>query len=77
MIVISQNGQKCLLGRKRAWPKRMFSCLAGFMEPGESIEDAVKRETFEESGKSLYLLFYTLCLAPGLFFQFYDFDQRG
>ncbi|XP_066931605.1 NAD-capped RNA hydrolase NUDT12-like isoform X1 [Clytia hemisphaerica] len=50
MIVISQNGRKCLLGRKRGWPKRMFSCLAGFMEPGESVEDAVKRETLEESG---------------------------
>ena len=41
---------KALLGRSYAWPKGMFSCLAGFMEPGESIESAVSRETFEETG---------------------------
>ena len=32
------------------FPKGMFSCLAGFMEPGETVEESVRRETFEESG---------------------------
>ena len=41
---------KALLGRSPNWPKGMFSCLAGFMEPGESIEAAVARETYEEAG---------------------------
>ena len=41
---------RALLARSPAWPKGMFSCLAGFMEPGESIEAAVSRETFEETG---------------------------
>ena len=39
-----------LLGRQAAWPKGMFSTLAGFVEPGESLEEAVAREVFEEAG---------------------------
>ncbi|KAJ9110269.1 hypothetical protein QFC19_001672 [Naganishia cerealis] len=39
-----------LLGRQKAWPKGMYSCLAGFCEPSESIEDAVRREVMEEAG---------------------------
>ena len=39
-----------LLGRKKAFPPTMYSCLAGFMEPGETIEEAVRREVMEESG---------------------------
>ncbi|XP_071845851.1 NAD-capped RNA hydrolase NUDT12-like isoform X1 [Apostichopus japonicus] len=50
MLVIHPDGDKCLLGRKKMFPKGMYSCLAGFMEPGESIEDAVRREVKEESG---------------------------
>ncbi|XP_072031542.1 NAD-capped RNA hydrolase NUDT12-like [Amphiura filiformis] len=50
MIVISPDGTKCLLGRKKQFPRGMYSCLAGFMEPGETIEDAVRREVHEESG---------------------------
>jgi NAD+ diphosphatase len=46
MLVCKEN--KTLLGRSSAWPKGMYSCLAGFMEPGESIEGAVARETYEE-----------------------------
>ncbi len=41
---------KCLLGRQKIFPPRMYSALAGFLEPGETIEDAVKREINEESG---------------------------
>jgi NAD+ diphosphatase len=47
-MVTHQN--RCLLGRSPHFPPGMYSCLAGFIEPGETIEDAVRRETFEESG---------------------------
>ena len=50
IIVLISNGAKCLLGRQASWPKGRYSCLAGFVEPGESLEDAVKREVWEESG---------------------------
>lgn len=50
VIMMVYHKDKALLGRSYAWPKGMFSCLAGFMEPGESIEAAVARETFEETG---------------------------
>jgi len=43
-------GGACLLGRQAVWPKGMFSTLAGFVEPGESLEQAVAREVLEESG---------------------------
>ena len=42
--------ERCLLGRNGAWPPRRFSTLAGFCEPGESLEDAVRREVAEETG---------------------------
>ena len=41
--------ERCLLGRSPAWPEGVFSTLAGFVEPGESLEQAVAREVFEES----------------------------
>src|SRR4051794_19164760 len=50
IIVVVTAGDHCLLGRQAAWPPRMFSALAGFVEPGESLEDAVAREVMEESG---------------------------
>ncbi|KAG7481457.1 hypothetical protein MATL_G00066930 [Megalops atlanticus] len=50
MLVIHPDGNQCLLGRKKTFPAGMFSCLAGFIEPGEVIEDAVRREVEEESG---------------------------
>lgn len=50
MLVVSEDGKSALLGRKKGFPGKMYSCLAGFMEPGETIEDAVRRETKEESG---------------------------
>jgi NAD+ diphosphatase len=40
---------RCLLGRQAVWPKSMYSALAGFVEPGESIEEACARELFEEA----------------------------
>lgn len=42
--------EACLLGRKAEWPAGRFSTLAGFCEPGESLEDAVRREVAEEAG---------------------------
>jgi len=50
IIVLVSHGDLCLLGRQRVWPKGMYSTLAGFVEPGESLEEAVAREVFEESG---------------------------
>jgi NAD+ diphosphatase len=50
IIVIVEDGDRCLLGRQRGWPEGRYSTLAGFIEPGESLEDAVRREVREESG---------------------------
>jgi NAD+ diphosphatase len=50
VIMLVHDGDRCLLGRQRIWPKGMHSTLAGFVEPGESLEEAVAREIFEESG---------------------------
>ncbi len=49
-IMMVTHGDTCLLGRSPHFPAGMYSCLAGFIEAGETIEDAVRRETFEESG---------------------------
>ena len=43
-------GERCVLGRSYRFASKMWSCLAGFIEPGEDIEDAVRRETREEVG---------------------------
>ncbi|KFH68025.1 hypothetical protein MVEG_06755 [Podila verticillata NRRL 6337] len=48
--VISRDGERVLLGRQAVWPKGTYSCLAGFVEPGESVEEAARREVKEESG---------------------------
>ena len=50
IIVIVEHEGACLLGRQASWPKGRYSTLAGFVEPGESLEDAVRREVAEESG---------------------------
>jgi len=49
-IWLTLSGDKCLLGRSGRFAETMYSCLAGFIEPGETIENAVRRENFEESG---------------------------
>lgn len=49
-IMLPVKGDACLLGRQRVWPRGMHSALAGFIEPGEAIEEAVARETLEEAG---------------------------
>jgi NAD+ diphosphatase len=50
VIMLVTDGDRCLLGRQPVWPPRRYSCLAGFVEPGESLEDAVVREVCEEAG---------------------------
>lgn len=50
VIVLVQDGDQCLIGRQRGWPKGLYSTLAGFVEAGESLEMAVEREIEEESG---------------------------
>jgi len=50
VIMLTISGDRCLLGRSPHFPPGMFSALAGFVEAGESLEMAVRRETFEESG---------------------------
>ena len=52
VIMLVVDGERCLLGRSPRFMPTMWSCLAGFIEPGESIEDAVHRETREEAGIS-------------------------
>lgn len=49
IIVLVTHGDACLLGRNARWPERRFSTLAGYVEPGESLEDAVVREVYEEA----------------------------
>ena len=49
VIMLITHGNKVLLGRSPSWPEKMYSLLAGFMEPGETVEAAVRREVFEES----------------------------
>jgi len=50
VIMLAVAGERCLLGRQGRFATGQWSCLAGFMEPGETIEEAVRRETFEEAG---------------------------
>jgi NAD+ diphosphatase len=49
-IMLAVRGDKCLMGRQAAWRPGFWSCLAGFVEPGETIEQAAARELFEEAG---------------------------
>lgn len=50
VIVLVSDGDRALLGRQKIWQPGMHSVLAGFVEPGESLEDAVRREIAEEAG---------------------------
>lgn len=49
-IMLAIDGERCVLGRSHRFQPGMWSCLAGYVEPGEAIEDAVRRETREEAG---------------------------
>jgi NAD+ diphosphatase len=50
VIMLITHGNSVLMGRSPGWPEGMYSLLAGFVEPGETIEAAVRREVFEEAG---------------------------
>jgi NAD+ diphosphatase len=50
IIVLVSEGERALLGRQASWPIGRYSTIAGFVEPGESLEDAVAREVLEETG---------------------------
>jgi NAD+ diphosphatase len=50
IMLIHDGADRCILGRQPRFPEKMWSCLAGFIEPGETLEDAVRRETLEEAG---------------------------
>lgn len=49
IIVLVADGDRCVLGRQSSWPEGRYSTIAGFVEPGESLEDAVRREVYEET----------------------------
>jgi NAD+ diphosphatase len=81
IIVLVTDGERALLGRQAAWPAGRYSTIAGFVEPGESLEDAVLREVLEETGvtvvdaryhssqpwpfPSSLMIGYTAAAAPG------------
>ncbi|KAI9675854.1 MAG: NADH pyrophosphatase [Trizodia sp. TS-e1964] len=50
VAVLSADSRRALIGRQKRWPPKWYSTLAGFVEPGESVEEAVRREVWEESG---------------------------
>ena len=50
VIVAVTDGERLLLGRQASWPPRRWSVVAGFVEPGETLEQTVVREVLEETG---------------------------
>ena len=58
VIAVVTDGARCLLGRQSGWPRNLYSALAGFVEPGESVEEAVAREVREESGVRVHRVRY-------------------
>ena len=58
IIVLVTDRHRCLLGRQPGWPEGRFSTIAGFVEPGESLEDAVQREVLEETNIEVHDIRY-------------------
>jgi NAD+ diphosphatase len=61
VIMLVTDGDRALLGRQATWPEGRYSALAGFVEPGERLEDAVAREVQEESGVAVTDVRYIAC----------------
>jgi NAD+ diphosphatase len=84
VIMLAVHGDRCMVGRQEIWPKGMFSALAGFLEPGESIEEACARELKEEAGlKTVSVRYhstqpwpYPSSLMIGLIAEVEDEDAR-
>lgn len=58
IIVLVEHDERCLLGTQAKWAPSHYSTLAGFVEPGESLENAVRREVFEEAGVTVGAMRY-------------------
>jgi NAD+ diphosphatase len=58
IVLVTDGGDRLLLGRQARWPEGRFSLLAGYVEPGETLEEAVRREVLEESGVELGAVSY-------------------
>ncbi|MBT8408812.1 MAG: NAD(+) diphosphatase [Alphaproteobacteria bacterium] len=76
VIMLITHGNSVLLGRSPGWPDGMYSLLAGFVEPGESLEAAVRREVFEEAGIRVGAVEY-LASQPWPFQSSLMFGCRG
>jgi NAD+ diphosphatase len=61
VIMLVVRGDKCFLARQARFPVGSYSCIAGFVEPGETFEDAVRRETWEEAGLRSGKVRYLAC----------------
>lgn len=60
VIMLAEHQGRVLLGRQHMWPQGRYSALAGFVEPGETIEEAVARELFEEAGVRVHSVRYVM-----------------
>ena len=60
VIMLAEHRGRILLGRQHVWPQGRYSALAGFVEPGETIEEAVARELFEEAGVRVHSVRYVM-----------------
>ncbi|WP_299502262.1 NAD(+) diphosphatase [uncultured Roseobacter sp.] len=76
VIMLITSGNKVLMGRSPGWPEGMYSLLAGFVEPGETLEAAVRREVFEEAGITVGPVSY-LASQPWPFPSSLMFGCRG
>ncbi|GAA6178165.1 NAD(+) diphosphatase [Sulfitobacter pacificus] len=76
VIMLITHGNSVLMGRSPGWPRGMFSLLAGFVEPGETLEAAVRREVFEEAGVQVEAVNY-LSSQPWPFPASLMFGCRG